>query len=104
MEPPRSGARPDQPLTRAQSRGNALRCPRLISLQPTKLLLCWIAPRNRGKVKDDRVIPSLCGRHSPWKGVSIICVEKNGDIDLLTQNSHERRDVTNSHKQFAVMR
>jgi len=62
------------------------------------------APRNRGKVKDDRVIPSLCGRHSPWKGVSIICVEKNGDIDLLTQNSHERRDVTNSHKQFAVMR
>src|SRR5262245_13095323 len=54
--------------------------------------------RQRGSVEDDGIKPAFGRFQSLLQGMSMICVEKNCESEILAQTLHQSRNLTDSHK------
>src|SRR5262245_31045861 len=60
--------------------------------------------RQRGEVEDDRIEPGFCCGYGVRQGVGMICVEKDGKIELFPQASYQSRYLTDSDELAFALR
>src|SRR5262245_49127166 len=54
--------------------------------------------RQRRSVENDGIKPAPGCFHSLLQGMRMICVEKNGKIEILAQTPHQSRKLTDSYE------
>src|SRR5690348_4181618 len=60
--------------------------------------------RQRGEVEDNRIEPGLRRGYGIRQGVGMICVKKDGKIELFTQASHQSRYLTHTDELALALR